>query len=131
MLPGSKKARNELPHQALQRVLDGELLPFSNGIVIQTSEVDVNITDSASYGISTKYLRTVHHAILKRSFPEPELVLAWSSAHQDFQMPCRLQNFDGESCTLGFYSWLSEDEFEFLKSDDGCGILEKWIAGLT
>merc|ERR1712113_1170575 len=31
---------------------------------------------------------------------------------------------------IGLYSWLSEEEFELLQSEDGTYILEWWISGL-
>merc|ERR1712190_578948 len=75
VMPGGKRSRGELPQRAIQRVLETALLIFFDGIVLETAVDEVEIKESESISMRTKYLRTVHHAILKPEFPLDELDL--------------------------------------------------------
>merc|ERR1712032_491971 len=86
VLPGTKKTRVELPHEALQRILDTELAPFVSGMINVHSDVDTNVTESANYGIRTKYVRTVQYANLKPTFNTPKFVMADSSSDMQIRM---------------------------------------------
>merc|ERR1712176_1194450 len=64
MLPGLKRGRGELPHKTVQQLLDADLSPWMKGVRMGDSEDDTWVMESASFGIRTKYLRTVHSATL-------------------------------------------------------------------
>merc|ERR1739848_90168 len=80
MLPGRKRGRGELPHKTMEQILEHELAPWSHGIRIADAEDDVQVMDSATFAIRTKYIRTVHTAMLNGKFLHPKLVTARSAS---------------------------------------------------
>mmetsp|Transcript_63206 Transcript_63206/g.150732 ORF Transcript_63206/g.150732 Transcript_63206/m.150732 type:complete len:1126 (-) Transcript_63206:176-3553(-) len=72
-LPGSKRVLGELPHKALQRVIDGDLGPLAKGVVLEGSEQDSFTRDSPKFGMRTTYLRTVHEAVFAKNVLVEEL----------------------------------------------------------
>merc|ERR1712087_790596 len=60
-LPGTKIRVGELPRDAVERLVDSRLLPYKDGLVWGTSEVTEEQRVSKTYGLSSKYLRTVFH----------------------------------------------------------------------
>mmetsp|Transcript_48333 Transcript_48333/g.109609 ORF Transcript_48333/g.109609 Transcript_48333/m.109609 type:complete len:288 (+) Transcript_48333:170-1033(+) len=63
-LPGTKKAQDEMPAEAVQRVLKSDLALLADRIELVSEETEVKWQDSAAYGINTKYLRKVNTAQL-------------------------------------------------------------------
>jgi hypothetical protein len=60
--PGRKRARGELPHHALDALLQERLDVFRPHVTFKGSATEVEESESASLGIHTEYLRTVHEA---------------------------------------------------------------------
>jgi len=72
-LPGTKRSRGELPHQALERILEGVLQPYAGAICNLRSEVSAEVSDSPSFGMRTRYLKTTFVANLHEGFEAPHL----------------------------------------------------------
>merc|ERR1712232_941079 len=66
---------------AIHRVLNEELLFLKNGIRTDDfrEELESQWAHSATFGIKTKYIRTIYHAKLDESSCGPELPLASAS----------------------------------------------------
>lgn len=132
-LPGTKRARGELPQKALDRLLDQDLHLLAPGIEVSETDHEVDRTDSPQYGMPTTYMKTVHHALISSSFdftilpiasvenlPSIPSLSAHGLPHDVYALP------DGKQNTL-FLSWLSPQQFDFLKSDAGEVALKQWL----
>jgi len=64
--PATKARAGETPEDALQRLIAQDIPLLAKDVAVQSSEVVIHEADSSSYGMPTKYLRTVFHATLLR-----------------------------------------------------------------
>lgn len=62
--PATKARAGESPEEALHRLITKDLPLLAELVEVGTSEVVIQESDSNSYGLPTKYLRTVFHATL-------------------------------------------------------------------
>merc|ERR1712113_346492 len=82
-MPGGKRARGELPQQVIQRVLETDLSIFAAGVLLEETRDEVEVKESESLMMRTKYLRTVHYAVLDPLFPLSEHQVTWNVEESD------------------------------------------------
>jgi len=140
-LPGTKRARGELPQAALQRVMASELKTFQGKVHWLRTEHEVETTTSEQYNLQTTYTRTVHVAQCEVAEGLTALPVCWSAQEQechDSSQPfplkevCKREVFvgmraDTEDAVL--YSWLYTIEVEALKSpsEELSKALAEWL----
>jgi len=144
LLPGTKRGRDELPHQALDRILQERLAPLADGISFTGIELDVKEKGGkdATYGVKTKYYRTIHIATMDPTHRSLWLQVAkkdntghktnsanghhcMNDAHE-FGLDTNIFGFkDGKKVWL--YSWLKQSDFEFLSERRGNTLLKTWL----
>lgn len=156
VLPGMKRSRGQLPHRALEDLLEHDLSAFSDGIELECVESTVEVKESATYGgLTTKYLRTVHHAKLSMTFVEPHLpwtnvslskliemgqtsmdvqrAVSKDTASYMYEDAIRQQNIFAHSNggKVLLFAWLLPSEFQYLQDTrTGREFLQDWIGGL-
>mmetsp|Transcript_52496 Transcript_52496/g.122841 ORF Transcript_52496/g.122841 Transcript_52496/m.122841 type:complete len:1239 (-) Transcript_52496:33-3749(-) len=81
-LPGTKRPRGELPVQTYERLMKQDLSFLNNGLKVNGSETQVEVKESASYGMLTKYLRTVQNATLVPNFEVPHHLIEITANEQ-------------------------------------------------
>mmetsp|Transcript_16270 Transcript_16270/g.37547 ORF Transcript_16270/g.37547 Transcript_16270/m.37547 type:complete len:1099 (-) Transcript_16270:264-3560(-) len=126
-LPGSKRVLGELPHKALQRVIDGDLAPLAKGIVLEGSEQDSFTRDSPKFGMRTTYLRTVHDAmfaenILVEELPTVAEIELEGATHTVFGI--------GGPKEIRLYTWLPQSLLNWCQDGDGAQLLKEEIEKL-
>jgi len=72
-LPAMKRSRGELPALSLERLFKEVLSPFVPALRLTGSEDDVDVKNSHTTHLLTKYLRTVHFALLRADIPVASL----------------------------------------------------------
>merc|ERR1712113_149941 len=99
--------------------------------------VEQELTESQHYGICTKYFRTVYNFNLIHSFPKPNLFRVLcekpiDSAASPLQMcfPKEQIHAIGTGGAVKLYTWATQLEFEFLRSEDGASFLDTWLLGV-
>jgi len=141
-LPGTKVRAEELPRAALQRLLDGHLAPLREGVRITSVEVVVENQVSASYGVPTRYVRTVFHADLIPEFIVTSLTLPKCARQRSVGSTIEADDpenkydtymfpdtADPESGMLG--AWILAVEFSQLTSrPEGAARVQLWVSAL-
>lgn len=134
-LPGGKRARGELPQDAVKRILAEQLDIFQDNIAFEETERMTEMKDSPQYGIPTLYLRDVTPAVLE----DPDLPIPIASFNGD-QADCCYGTIMGifprdvfvlPDCGKdAFYAWLDDREFEILQRPESKEPLRTWLACL-
>jgi len=155
-LPGCKRQRGEAPESALQRLMTKEMQPFTNLINFMWSlEENLDVQESARFGVRTRYVRTVQLGNLLPAAEQPELPVApyrsvipeaesrpsmtivktrSASSFSDFDwkeflLKDILMVNNGDVIRL--YSWLAISDFDHLSSPAGKDDLKAWIGELA
>merc|ERR1712217_408599 len=71
------------PHESIKRVIEKDLAPLSGNVKITRTEREIELKASPTYGLETKYLRTVHYARLRTAAPAPQLQEVGITAGRD------------------------------------------------
>jgi len=66
--PGGKVLGNETPEDGIHRLINDRLRPFKSCISIVSSHTKIEVQASASFGITTKYIKTIFEAELAGEF---------------------------------------------------------------
>jgi len=155
-LPGMKRPRGVLPSQTCEQLIRKDLAFISRGLTFLGADTVVEVKESASLGMLTKYLRTIQHASLDANFEWPHDIIE-VLVQDAFQKPVRsisrvsarqrsgrnsqadavMGDLSEEPIVLRdheskvvLYSWLSPSTFQFLQSDHGKPLLERWVGAL-
>jgi len=154
VLPGSKLERGETPMQAVARIFRNKLgEAFAEVLEVTDVVRDVCWKESVSYGIRTKYVRTVQHSTLTRSQEHmPRMRLVYSPqqdmpTHRTLSDPvCRrrarshmwhnstappeynLYKANGGEGRRGLYAWMDESDFEQYNTSAGQKLVALWLA---
>jgi len=151
-LPGGKQEVGEPPDGCFQRLLDGKLKALADGIMVVGVERQSEQDKSWKFGVPTRYVRTVVSAewlqqegdvgpldqFIVPGVDTLELALSQrSSGGSSFiRRPKNEPSFPGEGEVLmlpgdvGFYGWLTEDQFIFFKGPKGQHNLFHWLTQL-
>jgi len=142
-MPGGKQQRGETPADAAKRVLGGKLSPVSKHVQLIHQQREVKWSQSASYDMRTKYLRTTCFASfrdldcsepVKRPSQGPlgeprvsksNTALNAAEGEQLLQMLSEKCVFEHES-TL--YVWLAPETLDTLLFSDNEWVLETWLS---
>jgi len=140
-LPGSKRRRGEIPHLAVERVLASELVTFQGRLAFEEFEQEVERRTSSRYGLPTTYFRAIRVAWLN---DEDEDIDLWTARLDLSKLGDEAAQHLGELVTKAVYmvpdgplvtedrkvllfTWVTPDEFEFLKDSDNRGVLHEWL----
>jgi len=141
-LPGLKRSRGEYPSVAMERLMKEVLAPFAPALRLTTSEEDIDVKNSSTMHILTKYLKTVHYALLRADIPVPSLARAVAkhplhihSDHSDFLeefADCEIfavQHGD----RVRFLTWLSPETWAWMKGmvEESEALLSDWIRSFS
>mmetsp|Transcript_31365 Transcript_31365/g.73159 ORF Transcript_31365/g.73159 Transcript_31365/m.73159 type:complete len:1088 (+) Transcript_31365:133-3396(+) len=157
-LPGVKRPRGELPGQTCERLLKKDLAFIARGLELLGADTQVEVKESLSCGLLTKYLRTVQQATLDASFEWPhdlvEVVAAEafpSRSHRQAtsrqrsgrstSKPHLEEDVEGDlvdepiilheqDSKVVLYAWLTHPTYQFLRSDSGKSTLERWVSSI-
>ncbi|CAE8613934.1 unnamed protein product [Polarella glacialis] len=141
-LPGGKQTREELPGQTIHRILfDSLFKPMAKHISIEKVERETFWKDSVTFGMRTKYTRTVHQASLDSScdftnievFPSP-LGSGDKKSHllmrskSDGGLLVSYHGLERDAYLLDghLFVWMSEENFATLFSGKGKDCLEEY-----
>mmetsp|Transcript_17761 Transcript_17761/g.41193 ORF Transcript_17761/g.41193 Transcript_17761/m.41193 type:complete len:963 (+) Transcript_17761:57-2945(+) len=100
-LPGVKQEHGETIHDSFHRLLREELEPIAGGVHLTALKRETDLKPSLSFGINTKYLRTVHLATF----------------NEEYHIP-----FSGDDC---FY--IPRNDLYVIRSARGVKILYGWV----
>lgn len=129
-LPGTKRRMGELPHVAVQRLLEQDLAQLKEHVVLEDSEHSVERTSSPRYGIDTTYLRVVQGAVYEGS-DSGDFIMPLNRGTSDLELPAQvyaLPNNRGDKVI--YYAWLSAESFEQLKALEGSAGVQTWVESL-
>lgn len=141
-LPGTKRRTSELPQDCVQRLLSEDLGPLAPGVELTHSSREVEILDrdapKASYRIATRYLRTIHAAMLRDDFQVPQLPTVRTKADGTQSSSDRYTSalhltsvvMIGAGKNAFLYCWLAPDVYELLSSEEGEDTLRSWFSTL-
>merc|ERR1719223_2629200 len=135
-LPGTKRARGELPHDAASRILRDDLEPFAEGVELTHTEREVEVLESPTHGIMTRYVRTVYFGTLRSDFKLPDLECLPGTVHSSVHRtsvtsltsswyPTPLPSIHGpvqlisDGSKLRLCTWLNPSDFEQLRGSQG------------
>lgn len=120
-LPGTKRCQGELPAAAAERVLSLDLAPFCEGVRLTHARQEVDVQKSATYGVVTRYFRTVHYGHVEEEEHTHEIHIVGRTPDEAAPPDERiviLAVADKKSVML--WSWLrEEDVLLFRTSKDG------------
>lgn len=143
--PGTKIKVGEFPRDAIERLVNGKLCPYKDGLVWGTTEVDEEFWVSKKFALNSKYIRTVFHAKLQHGFDpventlsnKPTLVRAQSVSSETSSIS-EVVHSDRRAFTLGnmetvdstfIFAWLMPADQHLLEnSEHSDRILKKWIS---
>jgi len=140
VLPGTKVRVGESPLDALQRVLKKQLAlpdPDVNIRNIKKREVVTEETVSKTYGVNTKYMRTIFDAELVSDLEWPpnrvgrrHTSASSTMAAMAYEAFALLENGKTDKCLL--VAWMPDDDFKELSSSHaGEARVQKWVAELA
>jgi hypothetical protein len=164
-LPGGKQLAGEHPNGCLQRLLDGKLKPLADGIELVGMERQSEQRNSRTFGVPTRYVRTVVSAEWQESDGVAGALQQWRmltvdptvsrssskkylrrNASTPFPAPRALSRGSSVSSSLsevrlggdvfmfqedvGFYVWLTKEQFAFAQSPHGQHSLSTWLTEL-
>jgi len=120
-LPGTKVKAGEHSKQALKRILMSDLAPFNKSIIVGRREKSEDLANSASYGLPTKYMKTIFDAKLVRdpSIEKPSL----RGPPFDFDT-IKVGDKDGKSV---LYAWVPPEDVDGLKTSRGYEHIRKLL----
>jgi hypothetical protein len=127
-LPGKLLKDGALPGDELQRVLDSELVQFSDGIEVYSVETAAEWKHSAQHNVKTQYIRTVYFADFQDSH-ERDLVTidtAHWAEHSPEAASCfaddevfALADGDNNNSAVIIYAWLTAERLDFYGTSAG------------
>jgi len=134
-LPGGKRHENELPTQAVKRIMAEKLSPICGGVQLQHAEHKIEYKLSEQYNVNTKYMITTFQAHMLESFSWPDLpkpvcgdvVTKTFSLVAPPQLPLVDECFylpNGNKKSL--FAWVSPGMFDYLTTVNGKKALEAW-----
>mmetsp|Transcript_46298 Transcript_46298/g.107713 ORF Transcript_46298/g.107713 Transcript_46298/m.107713 type:complete len:1093 (+) Transcript_46298:62-3340(+) len=151
MLPGKKRLKGELVHMTVKRIMETQLVEYAKGVEVMNQDVEVEARESTSYGLYTKYLKTIQNMGLKEDFKEPTFapvpaatrasrgsmrssraappyLLAWSDNDPFADDPAAQEIFAMESDgRIRLYSWMKPKTIDFFLSDVGKSFASNWV----
>merc|ERR1712190_177759 len=147
-LPGSKIRHGELPEDAWERLLQGRLAAFEEGMRLDHIEKTTERWRSDTVGVKTKYIRVIHHATLLPSSDHPILRTASFLPLPAESMQRSLHPSDvlqqammaalskrevfvlDDRSKITVCAWLMPDELEYFNSGVGKSVLIEQLQGL-
>jgi len=136
-LPGTKRQRGELPHQAVRRLVYDDLPAFDNVLIFEGFEHSVEGAPSPKYGVDTTYLKAVQIAAIEDD-DFPDVMMAQCRTELiDHSAKCILDDIfprdiyvlpDSKKKVL--YTWLHPEQFERLRRPDNQAALGAWLSSL-
>jgi len=128
VLPGKKRGKGEFPHETIERVIENDLAPLSRSVKITRTEREIEIKASPTYGLDTKYLRTVHYARLRTDAPLPQLEELGTKAGPD--VPKHTVHMIRSNNSAILYSWLTPEIFDLYRTPTGRRCCRLSLTGL-
>jgi len=144
-LPGTKRCLSEPPQLALQKILDKELGPLKDYIEIRDTLHETLTKESPKYGMNTRYIRTVHQAILLPScqwenalilYGRPEKDVNGSDAYEVVSDEPRISSdapigrnavyILNQDKSPRLYAFVTEDEFTSVEESSNDKV-KKWL----
>eukprot|EP00930_Biecheleria_cincta_P083365 TRINITY_DN7294_c0_g1_i1.p1 TRINITY_DN7294_c0_g1~~TRINITY_DN7294_c0_g1_i1.p1 ORF type:complete len:1209 (-),score=177.78 TRINITY_DN7294_c0_g1_i1:267-3788(-) len=152
--PGGKQRRNELPGQALARIIFKErLAAVRDYIDLVNVDRETVLKDSARYGLRTKYVKTIHYATLdgafkleseyeevlspltsseqplritKRSIHDPRLSHISSQTFEARELPAHLHGLDSVAFRLGdtLCMFFEKEDWDYWNAGNGKDLLD-------
>eukprot|EP00928_Gymnodinium_smaydae_P045861 TRINITY_DN30523_c0_g1_i1.p1 TRINITY_DN30523_c0_g1~~TRINITY_DN30523_c0_g1_i1.p1 ORF type:complete len:568 (-),score=67.03 TRINITY_DN30523_c0_g1_i1:487-2190(-) len=114
--PGKKARTGEAVDGALQRILDGSLAPMRAFIQIGTSTDSISFSESASLGISTKYIKRTYSAELTAPLSTLQSVQVDTFLGKLDIYP--FVHNDGGGEKMSYYTWLHAEEADRILEAD-------------
>jgi len=124
-LPGTKTRAGEMPRQALDRLI-GKELAMMNPVVEGHPEVEVEEAPSESYGVTTKYVRTIFTAHMGESEETVETTMLPPGQQDDILERMILFHARGyddgaKPNEASAYAWMTVQDFSCLAKADSRG----------
>jgi len=129
-LPGAKIRDGEQPLDAALRILKKDLFQIAEDCKLsQTWKVSTQLKDSATYGVRSRYIRTVFHGTCGSRWESepPQDLLSRTSSMKEFA----LITCDTQGNKKNLYCWLEWDLFEKLSMPENSQELQKLILTLA
>jgi len=116
-LPGLKQERGETSAEVFRRIMQTKLTPIVDSVVLLKTYQEETWHQSRTYGVSTKYLRTVCVCSLRNGMEG---------------VAERQEDRDAYQCGQSLFAWLKPDEFDELQDESvqGNKIFEEWLSEL-
>lgn len=154
-LPGVKKQRDELPKEALERVLQSRLGLSVDSVNISDCSTSSKVSDSAKYGMGTKYLTTSYQGQCEATFQIPNARNVLTSpisvpvGADDKRVPNTSEELtfwqeiavpaDGEDPIfivplgnkISIYAWLTQRQFARLRLTQSDDRIQEWFRNLA
>mmetsp|Transcript_49468 Transcript_49468/g.115689 ORF Transcript_49468/g.115689 Transcript_49468/m.115689 type:complete len:1091 (+) Transcript_49468:144-3416(+) len=127
-LPGAKQKAGEMSSDTVARVLKSDLKVMKDKVELAHTEQVTETKESASYHINTIYLKTIQYAMITGPFECTKFVCSFSltggsevDAHGSYVplVPSRDIFVIPDGKKYGMYTWLRQEEFDFLSSPGG------------
>jgi len=157
-LPGGKVERGEIPRDAVQRLLETELLPLKGSVRILRTNQEIVTKESKGSCVRTKYVRTTCFSemsdplvAMKIGFAKPQTPQQLASSPHcrrraqsreasnvavEVPSPKFTDIFENDVYVFGspekasFFTWVPTTFYETLGSPSCEAILQDWLSGL-
>jgi len=117
-LPGTKTLAGEMPRQALDRLIGKDLAAKNPQVDTGNIEVEVEEAPSESYGVATKYVRTIFTACVGPMGPASgpiDFFVEASDGEQSQRLEVFMARWPEEMPDGGsVYAWIPSQDFERL-----------------
>lgn len=140
-LPGTRRFRGELLHEAVRRMLHESLAPLSERLQLEECECAAEQAPCTTHGLGTTYLEAVQRASYEGDEEEEgELFIARPPPGrcagrpqlgggvplaEVYALPSR------RGAGLRYYAWLATEEGERLGAPEASAALQAWLAALA
>merc|ERR1711874_143064 len=148
--PGGKRKEGQDALEALQEIMAGPLASLQRAVSVNRSEYETDISHSKHFGIQTKYLKNIIHAVLNNSCDLPRgglMQLRPSASHPAMSLAPSLGTVVSKSNSkvdlydlqiyglqdgdvLRVFAWVQPADIEYLCSPSGETYLMKCLGDL-
>lgn len=123
-LPGRKRSHNEDPVEVINRVILDEIPAYKNRIFLRDTAIEVVHKESYTYGVRTRYKRTVHTGVLEPQQQQQQPSFPGRASLSDESLvPSVLKG--GNKVVL--YGWISEAELHAAQAEESQDRVREWM----
>mmetsp|Transcript_59979 Transcript_59979/g.111243 ORF Transcript_59979/g.111243 Transcript_59979/m.111243 type:complete len:949 (-) Transcript_59979:65-2911(-) len=132
VLPGGKRAMNEVPQVAMQRVLDKRLPCLQGTIVLEGTNTLTETKASQNFNMTTVYTKLLHLGTMSR----PIKAIGCYNKDMHGKMGNMVVLLEEVTFVIDrgggwtAYAWLPQSHLDILQAEDGQASLQTWFADL-